>query len=69
MTDRSLPLWPLIEDPSGIKVNPAYIYRDASPNAYSWQFDDVSATYMCRNADYKITFCHHQSPVTELDSM
>ncbi|TPX61750.1 chitinase [Spizellomyces sp. 'palustris'] len=25
--------------------------------AYSWQFDDFSSTFNCRNADYHITFC------------
>merc|ERR1712130_830189 len=56
-TSFSMPLWPLLEDPQHTLINPAYIYRDTSPNAYSWQFDDISATFQCRNADYKIIFC------------
>eukprot|EP01084_Bolivina_argentea_P200577 342983_1 len=56
-TDFHMPLWPLLQDPSGQYINPAYIYRDTSPNAYSWQFDDISATFQCNNADYQIIFC------------
>eukprot|EP01083_Nonionella_stella_P104057 297821_1 len=66
--DWSMPLWPLIADPSGAKMNPAYLYRHVSPNAYAWQFDDISATYVCRNADYQITFCHDEATKIEDNS-
>jgi hypothetical protein len=33
------------------------IFKKWSPQAYSWQFDDLSSTYLCESADFKLTFC------------
>lgn len=33
------------------------IFKKWAPQAYSWQFDDLSSTYMCEAADFKLTFC------------
>lgn len=33
------------------------IFKDWAPEAYSWQFDDMSSTYLCEGADFKLTFC------------
>eukprot|EP00484_Ammonia_sp_Unknown_P021860 CAMPEP_0197029536 /NCGR_PEP_ID=MMETSP1384-20130603/8959_1 /TAXON_ID=29189 /ORGANISM="Ammonia sp." /LENGTH=543 /DNA_ID=CAMNT_0042458723 /DNA_START=39 /DNA_END=1670 /DNA_ORIENTATION=+ len=54
-----LPMWPLLPV-NDMKINPAYIYKETSPNAYSWQYNDQSSTFQCRNADYKIVFCHQR---------
>ena len=55
--DINMPNWPLLDG-----INPAYIYKSTSPNAYTWQFNDFQSTFKCRNADYKITYCHHKNP-------
>lgn len=31
------------------------IFKAPCPDAYSWQFDDLSSTYQCVNADYQVT--------------
>lgn len=56
--DSKMPLWPLLNSPETDNINPAYIYNDISPNAYSWQFDDQTSTFQCRNANYMVVFCH-----------
>lgn len=33
------------------------IFKNICPDAYSWQFDDISSTYNCQNANYLIQFC------------
>lgn len=33
------------------------IFKHWAPGAYSWQFDDLSSTYLCESADYLLTFC------------
>jgi hypothetical protein len=33
------------------------LFKKWSPQAYSWQFDDLSSTYMCESSDFKLTFC------------
>ena len=33
------------------------IYKSQCPDAYSWQFNDNSSTFQCKDADYLITFC------------
>lgn len=33
------------------------VFKNQCPDAYSWQFDDVSSTYQCVDADYSIKFC------------
>ena len=32
------------------------VFKKQCPDAYSWQFDDVSSTYQCRNGDYEVIF-------------
>ena len=56
--DPNMPVWPLLNvTATRATVNPAYIYKKTSPNAYSWQFNDATSTFECRNANYKVTFC------------
>lgn len=45
--------WPLSSD--GRRYHE--IFKNQCPDAYSWQFDDLSSTYQCVNADYEISFC------------
>jgi len=33
------------------------IFKKWAPEAYSWQFDDMSSTYLCEGADFRLTFC------------
>ena len=33
------------------------VFKDQCGEAYSWQFDDISSTYQCIDADYQIQFC------------
>jgi hypothetical protein len=33
------------------------IFKAYAPNAYSWQFDDFKSTYLCEQADFRVTFC------------
>ena len=33
------------------------VFSKQCPNFYSWQFDDLTSTYHCKNPDYQITFC------------
>lgn len=37
--------------------NYSEVFKNQCPDAYSWQFDDISSTYQCVNADYDVTFC------------
>jgi len=50
---ESLPDWPL----SSSGVNYAYLYKESSPDAYSWQFNDDESTFQCNDADYDVVFC------------
>jgi hypothetical protein len=45
--------WPL----SSTNKQYNQIFKEQCPDAYSWQFDDISSTYQCSNADYEVTFC------------
>lgn len=45
-------LWP---KSSNGKSYPS-VFKDECPSAYSWQFDDQKSTYICKGADYAITF-------------
>ncbi len=33
------------------------VFKNQCGDAYSWQFDDISSTYQCVDADYSIKFC------------
>jgi len=46
------PDWPA----STLGNNFADIYKERCNQAYSWQFNDSASTYLCKNADYDITF-------------
>ena len=46
------PDWPS----STLGTNFADIYKDRCREAYSWQFNDSSSTYLCKNADYEMIF-------------
>ena len=55
----SLPDWPVSTINGG---NYAELYKRASPEAYSWQYNDASSTYQCcgdskTGPNYKVTFC------------
>ncbi|KAJ3096988.1 hypothetical protein HDU97_005349 [Phlyctochytrium planicorne] len=41
------------------------IFKNACPDAYSWQFDDEKSTFKCKDANYKITFCPGHSSSKE----
>ncbi|KAL0479875.1 hypothetical protein AKO1_007367, partial [Acrasis kona] len=45
----------------GLSVNYASIFKVVCPEAYSWQFDDFSSTFQCRDADYVVDFCGKNS--------
>jgi hypothetical protein len=51
------PDWPL----SSLGINYAEIYKASSPDAYSWQYNDMTSTYHCCGSEsgpnYKIIFC------------
>jgi hypothetical protein len=52
------PDWPISTKGTS---NYAQIYNASSPNAYSWQFSDLSATFKCPGSasgpNYQVTFC------------
>jgi len=58
--------YPTVTDPrSGEQVDLSSvpkIFKQQNPLAYSWQFDDLSSTFQCMYADYKVTFCAGGSP-------
>ncbi|KAJ3051997.1 hypothetical protein HK097_006992 [Rhizophlyctis rosea] len=49
--------WPKVQNSGPWPDRYDEVFKQKCPDAYSWQFDDMSSTYNCRNADYQITFC------------
>jgi len=56
-----LPDWPYSQSAGFDTINYAQIFKMNSPTAYSWQFDDPTSTFRCRNTNYRIDFCIPQS--------
>jgi len=48
--------WPL---PSTTQYSNRYdrVFKNQCEDVYSWQFDDMTSTYQCADANYQITFC------------
>jgi hypothetical protein len=40
---------------SSLKTSYPDVFKKQCPEAYSWQFDDLSSTYQCKQANYVIT--------------
>ncbi|KAJ3144578.1 hypothetical protein HDU89_008139 [Geranomyces variabilis] len=49
--------WPTIQAPGPWPKQYERVFKDRCALAYSWQFDDMSSTFNCFDADYKIQFC------------
>ena len=59
--DYHMPDWPLSFSQGFEGIHYAKIYKNNAPYAYSWQFNDMQATYQCKNADYRIVFCQNET--------
>jgi len=44
--------WPMASDGQSY----GGVFKNQCPDAYSWQFDDVSSTYQCTYGDYEVIF-------------
>ncbi|KAJ3040900.1 hypothetical protein HDV00_010360 [Rhizophlyctis rosea] len=49
--------WPKVQESGDWPDRYDEVFKQRCPDAYSWQFDDMSSTFNCRNADYQVTFC------------
>ncbi|KAJ3019375.1 hypothetical protein HKX48_002131 [Thoreauomyces humboldtii] len=49
--------WPSVQSQGDWPTRYDQVFKDKCPDAYSWQFDDLSSTFNCRDADYRVTFC------------
>ncbi|KAJ3041290.1 hypothetical protein HDV00_009560 [Rhizophlyctis rosea] len=49
--------WPSVQEGGNWPNRYDEVFKKRCPDAYSWQFDDMSSTYFCLDADYQITFC------------